>query len=93
MKCEVCGNEYDKAFEGVAAGQRHVFHSFECAIHRLAHDDVAAKPDDTGQVHRAQDDGEPAFEFGVLGFGHEGSITGASAVNAATSLGCRVGDA
>jgi len=35
-KCEVCGNEYDKAFEVVAAGQRHVFDSFECAIHRMA---------------------------------------------------------
>ncbi len=35
-KCEVCGNEYDKAFEVVMNGQRHVFDSFECAIHALA---------------------------------------------------------
>jgi hypothetical protein len=35
-KCEVCGNDYDKAFELVAAGSRHVFDSFECAIHKLA---------------------------------------------------------
>ena len=35
-KCEVCGNDYDKAFEVVVAGQRHVFDSFECAIHRMA---------------------------------------------------------
>lgn len=35
-KCEVCSNEYDKAFEVVVAGKRHVFDSFECAIHRLA---------------------------------------------------------
>jgi hypothetical protein len=35
-KCEVCGNEYDKAFEITAAGSRHVFDSFECAIHRMA---------------------------------------------------------
>jgi hypothetical protein len=35
-KCEVCGNDYDKAFEVTAAGQRHVFDSFECAIHALA---------------------------------------------------------
>jgi hypothetical protein len=35
-KCEVCHNEYDKAFEVMAAGERHVFDSFECAIHRLA---------------------------------------------------------
>src|SRR5436190_1287285 len=30
-KCEVCGNEYDKSFELVAAGARHTFDSFECA--------------------------------------------------------------
>jgi len=34
--CEVCGNDYDKAFEVIAAGARHVFDSFECAIHRMA---------------------------------------------------------
>lgn len=34
--CEVCGNEYDMAFEVVAAGARHVFDSFECAIHKMA---------------------------------------------------------
>jgi Rieske Fe-S protein len=35
-QCEVCGNEYDKAFEVAAAGSRHVFDSFECAIQRMA---------------------------------------------------------
>jgi hypothetical protein len=35
-RCEVCGNEYDKAFEVVMAGRSHVFDSFECAIHALA---------------------------------------------------------
>jgi hypothetical protein len=35
-RCEVCGNEYYLAFEVIAAGQRHVFDSFECAIHKLA---------------------------------------------------------
>jgi hypothetical protein len=35
-RCEVCGNDYDKAFEVVAAGNRHVFDSFECAIHAVA---------------------------------------------------------
>ena len=35
-QCELCGNEYDKAFEVVLAGQRHVFDSFECAISTLA---------------------------------------------------------
>jgi hypothetical protein len=35
-KCEVCGNDYDKSFEVIAAGARHVFDSFECAIHRMA---------------------------------------------------------
>jgi hypothetical protein len=34
--CEVCGNDYDKSFEVVAAGARHVFDSFECAIHAMA---------------------------------------------------------
>jgi hypothetical protein len=38
--CEVCGNEYDKAFEIVmmtdGREQRHVFDSFECAIHAVA---------------------------------------------------------
>jgi hypothetical protein len=31
-KCEVCENDYDKAFEVVASGKSHVFDSFECAI-------------------------------------------------------------
>jgi hypothetical protein len=35
-QCEVCGNDYDKAFELSVAGERHVFDSFECAIHALA---------------------------------------------------------
>jgi hypothetical protein len=35
-QCEVCGNEYDKAFQVMAAGRTHVFDSFECAIHALA---------------------------------------------------------
>ncbi len=34
--CEVCGNDYDKAFEVSAAGARHVFDSFECAIQAIA---------------------------------------------------------
>ena len=35
-KCEVCGNEYDKAFTVSQGGESHVFDSFECAIHALA---------------------------------------------------------
>ena len=35
-KCEVCGNDYDKSFEVVAQGGRHVFDSFECASTRMA---------------------------------------------------------
>ena len=35
-QCDVCGNDYDKAFEIRAAGAVHTFDSFECAIHRLA---------------------------------------------------------
>jgi hypothetical protein len=34
--CEVCGNTYDRTFEVIQAGERHVFDSFECAIHALA---------------------------------------------------------
>ena len=34
--CEVCGNDYDKAFEVKAAGKSHMFDSFECAIQALA---------------------------------------------------------
>ena len=36
-KCEVCGNEYDKAFTVTEpGGAEHTFDSFECAIHALA---------------------------------------------------------
>jgi hypothetical protein len=35
-KCEVCGNDYDKSFDVIAAGKRHTFDSFECAIHAVA---------------------------------------------------------
>lgn len=34
--CEVCHNEYDKAFEVVVDGHAHVFDCFECAINALA---------------------------------------------------------
>ena len=34
--CEVCGNEYDKAFQVVQGGRTHTFDCFECAIHALA---------------------------------------------------------
>ena len=34
--CEMCGNDYDKAFDVVVAGESHTFDSFECAIHALA---------------------------------------------------------
>jgi hypothetical protein len=36
MICEVCGNDYDKAFQVTTDGQEHMFDSFECAIHALA---------------------------------------------------------
>jgi hypothetical protein len=35
-QCEVCGNNYDKAFEVIQQGTRHTFDSFECAISALA---------------------------------------------------------
>ena len=34
--CEVCGNEYDKAFKVLIGDRSHTFDSFECAIHKLA---------------------------------------------------------
>jgi hypothetical protein len=30
--CEVCGNDYDKAFQVTRAGKVHTFDCFECAI-------------------------------------------------------------
>ncbi len=35
-RCDACGNEYDKAFQIVAAGKSYTFDSYECAIHKLA---------------------------------------------------------
>ena len=36
-QCEVCENEYDKAFQvSMPGGDSHTFDSFECAIHALA---------------------------------------------------------
>jgi hypothetical protein len=35
-QCEVCGNQYDKAFEVIVDGGSHVFDSFACAIQALA---------------------------------------------------------
>jgi hypothetical protein len=34
--CEVCGNDYESAFEVHADGAVHVFDSFECAIQSMA---------------------------------------------------------
>jgi Rieske Fe-S protein len=34
--CEMCGNDYDKAFEVTMGGESHTFDSFECAINALA---------------------------------------------------------
>ena len=34
--CEVCGNDYDKAFTVSVGGTEHVFDSFERAIHAVA---------------------------------------------------------
>ena len=35
-RCEVCGNEYDRAFTLTMDGRDLHFDSFECAIHALA---------------------------------------------------------
>lgn len=34
--CEVCHNDYEMSFEVRAAGEVHIFDSFECAAHKLA---------------------------------------------------------
>jgi hypothetical protein len=35
-KCDVCGNDYDKAFQVTQGAKSMTFESFECAIHALA---------------------------------------------------------
>jgi len=35
-KCDVCGNDYDKAFSVSGPMGNGTFDSFECAIHKLA---------------------------------------------------------
>ncbi|MCI0380852.1 MAG: hypothetical protein L0215_24990 [Gemmataceae bacterium] len=35
-KCDVCGNDYDKAFTVTSANRTMTFDSFECAVHALA---------------------------------------------------------
>jgi Rieske Fe-S protein len=35
-RCDVCGNDYDKAFQISVGGRTQTFDSFECAIHRMA---------------------------------------------------------
>jgi hypothetical protein len=36
MRCDHCGNDYDKAFQVIMAGKTHTFDSFECAIQVMA---------------------------------------------------------
>jgi hypothetical protein len=35
-RCDVCGNDYDKAFQVAQSGRTMTFDSFECAIHAMA---------------------------------------------------------
>jgi hypothetical protein len=35
-RCDVCGNDYDKAMQITIGGETHTFDAFECAIHLLA---------------------------------------------------------
>ncbi len=35
-KCDVCGNDYDKAFQVTREGRTMTFDSFECAIYAMA---------------------------------------------------------
>ena len=36
MRCDTCGNDYDKTFTVTMQGKTNTFDSFECAIHMLA---------------------------------------------------------
>ena len=36
MRCDVCGNDYDKAFQVTALGRTMTFDAFECAIQAMA---------------------------------------------------------
>ncbi len=36
MRCEVCGNDYDKPLEITYLGKNYVFDCFECAVSKLA---------------------------------------------------------
>ncbi len=36
MRCDHCGNDYDKSFQLIAAGKTLTFNSFECAIQMAA---------------------------------------------------------
>jgi phage terminase large subunit GpA-like protein len=35
-RCDQCGNDYDKSFEVMMAGETYAFDSFECAVQKLA---------------------------------------------------------
>ena len=35
-RCDMCGNDYDKAFQVTMGGTTQTFDSFECAIHMVA---------------------------------------------------------
>ncbi|OXT02512.1 hypothetical protein B7H23_06335 [Notoacmeibacter marinus] len=35
-QCDLCGNDYERAFQVTMDGQTHTFDSFECAIQKLA---------------------------------------------------------
>ena len=35
-KCDMCGNEYERAMQITLDGKTHTFDSFECAIHHIA---------------------------------------------------------
>jgi hypothetical protein len=35
-RCDLCGNDYDKAFTVAMGGQTYTFDSFECAVQKLA---------------------------------------------------------
>ncbi len=55
-KCEVCGNEYDKAFEVSMGNSSHTFDCFECAISALAPECTECGVKIVGHGVEAEDD-------------------------------------
>jgi hypothetical protein len=59
--CEVCENEYDKAFEVIVAGKHHTFDSFECGSTRWRQSAHTATAGSWGMAWKPMDKSSAAF--------------------------------